>query len=108
MESTATPRTVTPATERWLFALGAGLIAAAVFAVAATKNSEYLARFVPYGDVSSYYSNQIQSYLRVLDHGAWPEIEWQLRGNIRNVRFLGGMRVIGPRGNSLPGARLHP
>jgi hypothetical protein len=80
----AAPRIANPVAQSCLFALSAGLLAAAIFAVVAAKNSEYLARFVPFGDVSSYYSNQIQSYLRILDHGAWREIEWQLRGNIRD------------------------
>jgi hypothetical protein len=52
--------------------------------LAAAKNAEYLDRFPPYGDVSSYYSNQIQSFLRIQERGAWSEIGWQLRGNIRD------------------------
>jgi hypothetical protein len=32
----------------------------------------------------SYYSNQIQSFVRIQDAGVWNKIGWQLRGNIRD------------------------
>jgi hypothetical protein len=60
------------------------LISAVVFAWIGRNNEQYLERFVPYGDVSSYYSNQIQSYMRVASGGALAESEWQLKNNIRD------------------------
>lgn len=83
MERTVALQNATPAS-RWLIALLTALLTLAVFALAAAKNSQYLDRFPPYGDVSSYYSNQIQSFLRIQDGSAWSEIGWQLRGNIRD------------------------
>lgn len=80
MTSPAAPGTLRSV---WLV-ICAAMISAAVFAWIGRNNGQYLERYVPYGDVSSYYSNQIQSYMRIESGGALAEAEWQLKSNIRD------------------------